>query len=259
MWPALLALVLQAAWLTLPAANGAETSVQTKATLPPAPPLGPTDAHITSAQCAACHQTVAGLTHPVQVRPTMTVPATLPLEGGQVTCTTCHQDTYGAHAQAGGPLLRLSATGQSFCIQCHTQTSITRQARHPAATSQAHLLWPKDAAARAPASSPPPDDGLTTCLACHDGVIAPDAFASLAAATTSRTGAGRPGHPVGVAYPGATLRAGDAVFKARIDDRVRLTAGQVTCNACHSLYSAEPGLLVMRNDHSMLCTSCHAQ
>ena len=263
-WAALLTLGLQGAWLGAPPASAADaTSIPVPTPLlhaprPTATPAGPADTHMTSAQCAACHHTVGGLTHPVQVVPTMTIPADLPLESGRVTCTTCHQDTVGEHAGADAALLRVSATGQAFCVQCHTETSITRPSRHPSAISQAHLLWPGDAGAGASPAPPTSDNGVSSCLACHDGVIAPDAFAGVMAASGSGAG-GAHGHPVGVAYPGAMLRAGDAVFKTDVNQRVRLMGGQVTCNACHSLYSAEPGLLVMRNDRSVLCTSCHAQ
>jgi len=214
---------------------------------------------MTSAQCAACHPTLAGLTHPIKIVPSMSIPPEWPLHDGQVNCTTCHLDTYGDHATAHGALLRDTAGGQAFCTSCHTEGSITRQSRHPAAISQAHLAWPTDAVVGAIPEVPARDDGVSSCLACHDGVIAPDAYAGLTMASGSGSAGGAYGHPVGVAYPSATLRAGAAVFKADVGERVRLTGGQVTCNACHSLYSAEPGLLVMRNDRSVLCTSCHVR
>jgi predicted CXXCH cytochrome family protein len=215
---------------------------------------------MTSGQCAGCHATEAGLSHPVKVTPTMAVPADWPLEGGQVNCTTCHVDTFAAHTQAGGALLRDGGTGgAAFCAQCHTRTSISRQGQHPFAITKAHLLSPAGVNAVADAAaSAGRGDGVDNCLACHDGAVAPDAYGGLGAGG----GVGSAGsHPVGVAYPSTSLRVGDAPYKAAsvIDRRVRLTNGRVTCNACHSLYSPLPRLMVMRNDRSVLCLACHAQ
>ncbi|NNK62673.1 MAG: hypothetical protein HKO98_05620 [Gemmatimonadetes bacterium] len=42
-----------------------------------------------------------------------------------------------------------------------------------------------------------------------------------------------------------------------VDPRIRLFDGNLGCGSCHSVYAGEPGLLVMRNERSRLCTSCH--
>lgn len=259
--PVLLVICLQTAWLGIRLAAGAlpQTTSLAPATLPP---LGEPGGHMTSADCLSCHQTQSALSHPVKAAPTMMLPDGFPLDNGQVNCTTCHRDTFAEHATATNrALLRGTLTGQAFCMQCHAEEALTRQGQHPTAIAQAHLAWPKGAALlSASPTSPGRDDGVNSCLSCHDGTVAPDAFGSLrSAASGNFLGQGK-GHPVGVAYP-ASLRHGDAVFRpsATLDCRVRLTGGQVTCNSCHSLYSKESALLVMRNDNSALCLTCHAQ
>jgi len=42
-----------------------------------------------------------------------------------------------------------------------------------------------------------------------------------------------------------------------LDDRIRLPGGEVSCRSCHSLYSPHEGHLVIPNDRSRLCLSCH--
>jgi hypothetical protein len=222
-------------------------------------PVGNADDHMLSSQCAGCHATEAGLSHPVKVAPTMPVPADWPLEDSRINCTTCHADTFGAHAQINGPLLRDGGTGGPvFCASCHLPTSNTRQSQHPLAIARAHLLPAGGVTVSTDTGSSVPGDGVNTCLACHDGAVAPDAYGGLGAGVGV---AGASSHPVGVAYPSATLRRGDASFKATpvIDRRVRMTGGQVTCNACHSLYSPLRGLMVMPNDRSVLCLNCHVR
>jgi predicted CXXCH cytochrome family protein len=271
---ALLALCFQGAGVGVVQAGADIVAIEVKALLP----KGDAGGHMTSAQCAGCHRIDPVLSHPVLVSPTMAIPAEFPLEGGgamggggggQMNCTTCHRDTIAEHAAARDALLRGTATGQAFCAQCHTQQTITRQSRHPFAISQAHLLWPAEARGvssnQANAAANPRDDGVNSCLSCHDGAIAPDAFAGIMAAPGAiSSGTPRKGHPVGITYP-VTLRRGDTAFKSAPDPRIRLTGmiggggAQVTCNSCHSLYSTQPGLLVIRNDRSGLCTSCHVR
>jgi len=261
--PALVLVCLQTAWLGVRLAAGAAPGAVAvgSAVLPVGDPSG----HMSSADCMSCHETQPVLSHPVNVAPGMRVPARFPLENGQINCITCHQDTLAAHGGAGDhAMLRGGgAAGQAFCAACHTSADLTRQNRHPSALSQAHLVWPNAArnfSANAVAAGH--DDGVNSCLSCHDGTVAPDAFGGLMAASGNFQMQGsNKGHAVGVAYPLATLRHGEARFRpaGAIDCRIRLTGGQVTCNSCHSLYSKEPGLLVLRNDNSGLCLSCHAQ
>ncbi|MHC4235770.1 MAG: cytochrome c3 family protein, partial [Planctomycetota bacterium] len=65
-------------------------------------------------------------------------------------------------------------------------------------------------------------------------------------------------HPVGARYP-----TGDRKFQplSRVEqfDRIRLFDGKVECSSCHDPHDSydQPYLLVMPNDESQLCMSCH--
>lgn len=68
--------------------------------------------------CSRCHAAL-GHSHPVEVVPSMKVPADLPLDGrGRLTCVTCHR----FHDKSGKDtiqhLLRRPG-GKMFCFSCH--------------------------------------------------------------------------------------------------------------------------------------------
>src|ERR1035437_4380971 len=76
---------------------GAQTAPDSSITIP-AQPATNGQLYMTGAQCASCHQVDAGFTHPVDQIPSMQVPKGLPLEGGRVTCITCHDNSMTAHS-----------------------------------------------------------------------------------------------------------------------------------------------------------------
>lgn len=203
-----------------------------------------------SQQCLSCHPLDAGRSHPVNVTPSMALPAGMPLTGNRMTCTTCHLDTIEAHAAARGGITGdkfLRATGTtSFCAACHSSVQFDRRGQHPRAVTQAH---PDLARQRGSAPSLLESDTSHSCLGCHDGTVASDAF-------SSPGGSMRANHSTGVAY-GRRGRS-KLIAPDRLDARIELPNGQVACTSCHNLYSREPKLLVMRNDASKLCRSCHA-
>jgi predicted CXXCH cytochrome family protein len=249
---------------------------------------GSSQTGMTGAQCARCHEVEGGFSHPVDMVPSMTVPALLPLENGKVTCITCHESTPEAHARnrtaqgaaaRAGKLLRGVADEGIFCTQCHVDNGITRKSMHPMGTGKAHLLWVKlpvgagqlAGPANAPVSTPTAlwatpgvssmstaNDGSRACMGCHDGTVASDALGSgTRGMANGLGGSGDGGHPYGVSYERA--RVGNQSLKpmGSIDLRVRLFNGQVGCQSCHSPYSTQPKLLVMSNESSRLCSSCH--
>jgi hypothetical protein len=217
---------------------------------------------ITAAQCAACHVPEKVLSHPVGMQPSMPVPAALPLVNGTVACTTCHLDSFTAHAAATAdhPLLRGDASpGASFCNQCHTAADLTAHGQHPRAMAQAHFGWLKSGFPGTPTQAKLlAGDGVYTCLSCHDGTIASDQYGGLGGSSSGKT---RTSHAVAVNYQAAQTHGTTANLlpATMVDHRVLLPNGQVTCLSCHSLFSREAGLLVVRNDHSLLCSSCHRE
>jgi predicted CXXCH cytochrome family protein len=181
----------------------------------------------------------------------MTVPRDLPLVDGRIACTTCH-DAAPAHStvQATGALLR--GEPATLCAACHDGAGPGSRSSHASAVSRAHLHWP-EAAGRSRIRSASLDPESASCVSCHDGTVA-----SLAAPREPRT-AMRPlagEHPIGVEqrrrWPDDHLRPAEA-----LDPRIRLFDGRVGCGSCHSPYAGREAMLVMSNDRSRLCLSCH--
>ena len=74
--------------------------------------------------CRRCHENdhaKSRLSHPVGVRPTMEIPADMPLDRrGQLSCITCH--TFHADwrpAVDDNPSLLRRPDGKTFCYYCH--------------------------------------------------------------------------------------------------------------------------------------------
>jgi predicted CXXCH cytochrome family protein len=208
-----------------------------------------------AASCARCHDFEPAFSHPIDVRPSMAVPAHMPLEHGRMTCTTCHNVALGSTG-----LLRGDASlGPGFCVQCHDSARGPSSDIHAFATDRAHLATSRDRPSGSAWRTMRPDDESATCLGCHDG-----ATASAAQVRVPIPGAG-PGpasrllgeqHPIGVVQRvrgvGDTLR-----HPHEIDPLVRLFDGRVGCGSCHSPYAPNDHLLVMSNQRSQLCLSCH--
>lgn len=190
--------------------------------------------------CRDCHPTSPTFSHPVDVYPTMAVPAGLPLAGGRVTCITCHLPDRPA-----------------ACGDCHDPRRGGRADIHGAALGRAHLLWPDGRGAPAGRTPAGLDAETETCLSCHDGALAP--------APGIRVGSGGPPsaarilggrHPIGVRQ--GPRGAGDnLVAPALLDPRIRLFDGRVGCGSCHNPYASDRAQLVMSNQRSALCLGCH--
>jgi predicted CXXCH cytochrome family protein len=221
----------------------------------PAPAVAAAPRPWTDQNCNRCHRPDS-FSHPVNVVPSMHVPANLPLHDGRIVCTTCHDNTDAdLHAQARrrhDGLLRGAAAGPAFCAQCHDPAGTSRASMHAGMLGQAHLRWPQNA--------PHPADGNSRlCLSCHDGAIASGIGSAAQDPGHALTGS----HPVDIDYRVNPIRHGTIdrsisfTPAAQLDGRVRLFQGQVACASCHNLYNAQPGRLVMSNLRSSLCLSCH--
>jgi predicted CXXCH cytochrome family protein len=205
----------------------------------------------------------------------MKVPDNLPLVDGRLACTTCHDSSSsdrhlqarqehdgllrgasGGAGGAGGP------AGQQFCAQCHPTTGQDRAAAHAMTIGQAHLRWPDHAprtAALAKLGGKPGDSDTHLCLSCHDGTLASNVGGLFDSHGDTLHGS----HPVDVTYREHPIRKGKldlavSFFPAQtLDPRIRLIDDQVACASCHSPYAQEPGHLIMSNQRSKLCLSCH--
>lgn len=231
--------------------------------------LPPGDGEMKGTGCAACHRPEPGFSHPVGVIPSMAVPADLPLEDGRISCITCHASGDAAHMKAeqtGSPMLRSGVAGPgTLCMSCHDMRDDSRAAQHGSALGVAHQRWQGKAPGRASASASASglDPESRTCLSCHDGLLSSDI--ALSGSAGNFASAIMDDHPVGVPYgrPGGARSSSGMPFGLRplsaLDPRIRLYDGQVGCNSCHSPYAGTKGLLVMDNQRSALCLSCHVE
>ena len=94
----------------------------------------------------------------------------------------------------------------------------------------------------------------SSCLGCHDGVVATDALPGVRTAFASARPGGAAEHPIDVPYP--RMRKG---FRAAfdLDPRLKLQDGMVTCHKCHRGTDDSPDRLSIPNTRSALCLGCH--
>ena len=223
-----------------------------------APSALPTKAP-TISNCTTCHATDAMFSHPVKVTPTMQIPGDWPLANGQISCMTCHDTNINRHAGAmvkHDPLLRGSLKGAAFCTQCHQVDELGQATRHAGMPIHAHLRWPGKTEVQTPLHGRLDPESLT-CLSCHDDTLAGDPTSQ-----GSRLAGMSVSHPVGVLFadprgPSEARRDMPLQLESALDPRIRLFDHQIGCNSCHSPYSPNPAHLVIMNDHSRLCLTCH--
>ncbi len=153
------------------------------------------------------------------------------------------------------------AFARDLCLPCHTP-HITN--------AEAPLLVRKPAASQPTRSYRTPAGELSeaslVCLSCHDGTVAADVFAGSHAATWSDASAGgviagRPrltSHPVGITYPAGRndYRSAEEVTG---NGGLKLPDGKIQCTTCHDPHNTQrhAGMLVISNERSRMCLTCH--
>ncbi len=213
--------------------------------------------------CNTCHEkTLAeGYMHPVDVRPEhVAIPADMPLSrSGELTCSTCHDVHADYSTPYGAPshFLRRQEGGNAFCKICHQNLGALSQG-HKASLGEAHFRSQYIATA----SSQEIDPMSKNCISCHDG-----SFASSATIRAGRWNHNKSflqhdlgSHPIGLDYEAARRNRGSKTDLRPIDivdRRIRFFKGKVGCGSCHDPFSTIPKKLVMSDEHSKLCFSCH--
>jgi len=212
-----------------------------------------------SDQCVSCHAFPSVLSHPVGVIPKMSVPGSLPLENGQLACTTCHETGAGARDSkcASGFQLRPTIGGGTFCSQCHAASTMGAAGAHASATEQAHFVRSGAGGAGSRGRSGTLDAESGACMSCHDGSAARD-IGSHGLGRLPESGSE---HPIAVPYgpkrgPVSEVRLVD---RSKLDPTIRLFDRSIGCGSCHSVYSTSERLLVKANTGSALCLSCHVE
>lgn len=97
------------------------------------------------------------------------------------------------------------------------------------------------------------------CLSCHDGVTAPDFKVRI-----KNNPAGRVmslvdivgGHPIGMEYEKYVTAKGKE-YRGSSTGEMVFADGKIGCLTCHNPLNSTKGHLVMNNDQSALCFSCH--
>jgi predicted CXXCH cytochrome family protein len=220
----------------------------------------------TNPDCSGCHTPTDLFSHPVGVSPSFELPPDFPLFNGRITCATCHDSTSAAaHAAArqnGTDLLRGEASGADFCLQCHDQVGRDRTDLHGSMLGVAHLRWGEARTFGGVGGGLEPlseAENSTKCLTCHDGSVASDVGHDRMTAGSGLGGVpfGQAGHPISMEYRAGQRDSSPLHLPAMLDDRIRLFNERVECASCHSMYARTEDLLVLSNDRSALCLSCH--
>ncbi|CAG0961322.1 hypothetical protein PHYC_00742 [Phycisphaerales bacterium] len=205
-------------------------------------------------ECATCHTFERGLSHPIGVSP-LKSPEGLPLEGGMMTCLTCHDEQKAAgHSGArarGEAFLRQGEELGNLCTQCHAADA-TRKGSHGAGLRRAHLVSSEREGGGGL------DSESRSCVECHDGAMAGDVGSHRASMLSSREEGTE--HPIGVKFE-SRKRSDEVqlVSRTALDRRIRLFDQAVGCGSCHSVYAPGGDLLVMSNSRSQLCLGCHVE
>jgi predicted CXXCH cytochrome family protein len=217
----------------------------------------PTDDII--AACRHCHSgVISGKTpmHPFDVPPgSVTIPAEMPLsERGQITCVTCHV-THNPDSGGNDYHLRTTAIGQSFCRACHKGD--TRGGSHVSALSWAHIGSDDHTSAGFQQAL---DSTSRRCMSCHDGSVATAITANIGSGTSRDFGRfDKSDHPIGVDIETVRMLRQSAHIRPieAISSQIPLYNGKLGCGSCHNPYSKEEKYLVMSDQGSNLCSSCH--
>jgi len=215
--------------------------------------------------CTKCHGDIlrSGFMHPFDVRPErVSIPLDFPLApSGLLVCTTCH-GVHAAHLDAFGQktyFLRRQERGRAFCAGCHTQSTLT--GGHELGLGEAHFQSKYISTGYGQEL----DETSKNCISCHDGTYG--SSVSLSSGVWQHSSNYDPGgrglsrkHPIGINYEEARLRHGrktDLRPLAMVDPRIQLYDGRLGCGTCHNPYSHLEDDLVMSNERSALCFTCH--
>lgn len=208
--------------------------------------------------CGGCHGTEQELSHPVGMKPSMKVPEGFPLDWkGEVTCATCHP----VHEEGHGDFrLRSRASGQGFCVMCHSDLE---SELHKLSVGAAHVGGSASKRQLSDVVGAELDELSIKCLACHDAITGGDALVenlSLKRGLFHNNNNIGLSHPIGVSYIEARRNYKGAYRPVeKLPKQIRLFNGTVGCASCHNPYSKLHNELVMSNERSALCLACHVK
>lgn len=196
--------------------------------------------------CVRCHANALKVSHPTGFVPNQKLPQQFPLDWkGDVTCSTCHQ----IHGHEHG-LLRGNKSGREFCLGCHNEGFFASMADKGASIQLTGHL-----AKTTVAENIELDPFSRQCLSCH-AESGDSVNMRVDQRGIVRHGGGSGNHPIGMRYGEAK---GIGIYRkmAELPAAILLPQGKVGCVSCHVGYSKKHGALVMSNNHSALCMTCH--
>ncbi len=207
--------------------------------------------------CNKCHELEPGMSHPSGVQALGRSPEEFPLDwAGRITCATCHYTHTKSKPNVTGYMIRGERLGRQFCQSCHEDIAQTVGRKHDNALSRSHLVVGsrgRQAQARSLL-----DPISLQCLGCHDGIIGKvqDVAVGKSKGSWQHISIGL-SHPIGVSYPPSGRESRGYRPTATLDPRIRLFNGKLGCASCHDAYFESKHGLVMSNERSALCLSCH--
>ncbi len=177
----------------------------------------------------------------------------LPLDGGRVSCLTCHTGHGPEGREAADADFFLRVTVPELCARCHRAASGTWDTAHAQYADTVHggprLAGPEPAGLDT--TAPELDPFSQRCMACHGGAeLVPDF-------------PGTPPHvEVGHSHPlihyGSARPTRGGVYRAaeEIGPSARLVDGRVSCASCHRVYGSHRDRTTTES-RRQLCLSCH--
>ncbi|MFH1851497.1 MAG: cytochrome c3 family protein [Candidatus Neomarinimicrobiota bacterium] len=161
-----------------------------------------------------------------------------------------------------------------ICIVCHTphnaNTNVTGAPLwNHQVTSSTYTLY---SSFSVDASMGQPSGSSKLCLSCHDGTVAVDNFGSVTTGTTDISSANEIGtsisddHPISFTYDDALATSDGGLYApttvnsglGSTIDADLLADHKLECSSCHDVHDNGSGsFLVMANDASALCLTCH--
>ena len=199
--------------------------------------------------CSDCHPNSATLSHPVGFPVTSRLPRKFVLDWkGEMTCITCHY----FHKDPHPFFLRSSKAGKEFCLQCHDMGFFMDMVDAGESLITAHLVTGLDEAVDLGYI----DSVSLECIICHDGVTASEVSISLSDTGVLNHQSGSD-HPIGTDYVKYADFNTSYAPANTLPPEVLLVDGKVGCPTCHVPYDEVHGALVITQEGSKLCFTCH--
>jgi len=194
--------------------------------------------------CKSCHLNALTASHPSGFMPKNVPPPAFPLDWkGDLTCSTCH----GVHNKEPG-LLRVKLYGKALCLSCHEEKFFSNMKDGGSSVmSFGHLDARESLAGEI-------DSCSIQCMSCHDS-LSGNLNVRLSGAVLRHSGK-QVSHPIGRRYA-SSVSYGGYRPATLLPPEIVLPDGKISCISCHQGYSDKHGKLVIENDGSQLCFSCH--